>query len=580
MSSIDSGGPRKRWSTTAVERGAADELVDRLGLPPPLARVLAGRGLVDPDAAERYLNPRLSDVEDPYLLPSVEEGAVRVWKALDAGEHITVFGDYDADGVTATAVMVTVLRRLGGHVSHFIPRRDSDGYGLSEASLSRCLGQHDPALLITVDCGTCSAEAVRMAAARGIDVVVTDHHEVSGELAPALAVVNPRLRQGVEPVLAGVGVAFKFCHGLIKMARADGRDVADKVDLRHYLDWVAMGTVADVVPLVGENRILVRHGLARLDGPCSPGVDALKRVSSVRSPVRAHHIAFMLAPRINAAGRLDSADTALELLLTDDPRRAGELAGELDAANEERKRVEDATRADAEREIDAYFDPETHFGLVAGREGWHVGTVGIVASRLCRRYGRPAVVIAVEEDGRGRGSCRSIEGLDMVTALRECADELESFGGHRMAAGLVVKPGRLAAFKERFNAVCAGWLKGTDLRPVERVDAWLDSLGEADARLLEATDQLRPFGTANPRPVWGVRDVAVLGTPRVVGARHLKMQVAGGGSRMESIAFGMGDRVVPEGNLDVLFQLQSNTYMGQASLQLNVRDFRGAGEEH
>jgi len=574
VSSLDPGTPRKRWSTTAGDPATADALACELGMPRPLARVLAGRGLTDVDAAKRYLNPRLSNIEDPCLLPGVEDGAARLWKALDAGESITVFGDYDADGVTGTALMTTVLSRLGGRVSHFIPRRDTDGYGLSEDALARCLEQQEPSLVVSVDCGTCSGDAVRLAGTRGVDVVVTDHHEIAGEVAPAVAVVNPRLREGGEAVLAGVGVAFKLCHAVIKMGLAEGRERASKVDLRHYLDWVALGTVADVVPLVGENRILVRHGLTRLSGCCSPGVEALKCVSRVKGPVRGHHVGFMLAPRLNAVGRLDSAEAALELLLTNDAGRAEQLAEELNDANEERKRVEDAIRVEAEREIDEYFSAETDFGLVVAREGWHIGTLGIVASRLSKRYVRPAVVIGIEEDGRGRGSCRSIEGLDMVAALGECAGELEKFGGHCMAAGLTVKPGRIASFKERFNAVCAVRLEGTDLRPVERVDAWLDALGEADTRLFEATEQLRPFGMANPRPVWGVRDVAVLGAPRVVGGKHLKMCVAGGGSRMDGIAFGMGDREVPDGNLDVVFQLQTNTYMGQTSLQLNIRDFR------
>ncbi len=573
MSTLDSG---RRWAARDAAPAAADELVRELGIPRALACVLAGRGLKDAETARRFLTPRLSNIDDPYLLPGMEKGAARVWQALDDGESITVFGDYDADGVTGTALLVSVLRRLGGRVSHFIPRRDTDGYGLSEGALARCLEQHTPSLLVSVDCGTCSGDAVRLAADRGVDVVVTDHHEISGDVAPALAVINPRLSQGEEAVLAGVGVAFKLCHAVIKMGLSQDRAEATRVDLRHYLDWVALGTVADVVPLTGENRILVRHGLARLSGCCTPGVEALKRVSRVEGPVHAYHVGFMLAPRLNAVGRLDSADAALELLLTDDPSRAEQLAGELNDANEERKKVEDAIRVEAEREIDGHFRPEADFGLVVAREGWHVGTVGIVASRLCRRYARPVVVICVEEDGRGRGSCRSIEALDMVAALEECADELEKFGGHRMAAGLTVKPGRVEAFKARFNSVCAGRLEGTDLRPVERVDAWLDSLGEADARLFDAIEQLRPFGMGNPRPVWGLRELAVLGAPRVVGKRHLKLSVAGGGSRMQAIAFGMGDREVPDGKLDVLFQLQSNTYMGQTTLELNVRDFRAA----
>ncbi len=567
----------KRWQTVDVDDGAARRLADERNIPLPVARLLCGRGVCDPEDARDFLTPRLSSLSDPFLLPGMEVAVERIWRAVDGGERIAVFGDYDVDGVTGTALMVAVLTRLGGVALPFLPQRDLDGYGLSLGAVTRCIEDIQSSLIVTVDCGTCSEEAVAYARSRSVDVVVTDHHELSEPPASAVAVVNPRCSERAEfHCLAGVGVAFKVCHALVKRGLREERDGMRDIDLRQWLDLVAVGTVADIVPLTGENRILARHGIRRLTRTKSIGLRALKNVAGIDGDCTAYHIGFVLGPRLNAAGRLGSAAGALELLMTEDKGRAYEVARSLDADNRERRDIESRIKDQAVREIESYFSPENDYGLAVGREGWHIGTIGIVASRIVGRFARPAVVVGFDDEGRGRGSCRSIDAIDMVEVLQECAEHLVSFGGHKMAAGLVVEKERFESFRKRFNEVCTARLAGEDLRPRIRIDAWLDSLGEADRRMFDALESLRPFGMGNPMPVWGVRDVRAMGRPRVVGNGHLKLTVAGGGTQLDAIAFGMGDREVPESGIDVLFQLQENTFRGYTSLQMNIKDFRAS----
>jgi single-stranded-DNA-specific exonuclease len=563
----------RRW-TVAPETSGGDRLARACGLPSLVGRLLAARGWTDPEAVRAYLQPRLSDLSDPFKLPAMEPAVARIRRALARGEPIAVFGDYDVDGVTATALLVQVLERLGGRAAPFLPNRLTDGYGLGCEPLARCIDASGAGLVISVDCGTGSAEAVALAAARGVDVVVTDHHALSGDPAPAVAVVNPHCGTDEDlRALAGVGVAFKLCHALVKAGLEAGEDTARGLDLRDWLDCVAVGTVADVVPLTGENRILVRHGLERLACTESVGLRALCRVAAAQPPFTGYHVGYLLGPRLNAAGRMGSARDALDLLLTRNAGHAEELAQALDAANTKRRRIEAEMLQAARAQVDAGFDPARDFGLVAGRTGWHIGTAGIVAGRLVSVFHRPTVVVALEEDGAGRGSCRGIEGVDLIRALEACRDELETFGGHRMAAGVTLRRGRLEAFRERFNAACAAQMDGCVLGPVLHVDGWT-ALGELNVESAEALNPLRPFGVGNPEPLWGVRDVRVAGMPRVVGKDHLKFAVASGETVVDAIAFGMGACALPDGPLDVVFHLRENTFGGRCRAQLNVRDFR------
>jgi len=569
----------RHWVTVEADEAVAARLAGELGIPGQIARILVSRGMADTDQAKAYLHPRLSHLSDPFLFPDMRKAAERIWRAINGQEHIVVFGDYDADGVTSTALLVTVLNELGADTRAFLPSRHTDGYGLTPAALERCLAGRPVGLIVTVDCGTGSCEAVEQAAARGIDVIVTDHHEAARHVAPALAVINPKLapRESVG-LLAGVGVVYKLCQGLLAYGSEQGFETVEDCELRRHLDLVALGTVADVVPLVNENRILVHHGLSLLNSGPRPGIVALNRVAGVRTAIDCYHLGFLIGPRLNAAGRLGDAAPALDLLLSKDHASARRLAGKLDSFNRERKRIEEQIIQVAVETLATDYDPETELGIVVGGDGWHIGAIGIVAARLCGRYHRPSIVVSFDEHGIGKASCRSVEPVDIVTALADCEDLLDSYGGHRMAAGLTVRKEHFAAFRERFNTACRAQTNMEALKPMIQVDDWI-TLGEADQTLLESIEQLRPMGLGNPTPVWGVRGVTVVGNPRIVGKNHLKLTLAGGASQCDAIAFGMAGRDVPSGLLDVLFHLQENNYLGRRSIQLNIKDFRAATAE-
>ncbi len=563
------------WITAEADEARAVALASELELPLPISRILVARGLSDSGEAERFLNPRLSDLADPFDIIEMLVAVEHIWQAIQAGSRITIFGDYDADGVSSTALMVLVLQRLGATPEYYIPSRQDDGYGLTVDALTKAVEKTSPDLIITVDCGTNSNAAVTHARKLGIGVIVTDHHEcLESPPSDAIAVVNPKLGEcDAAKVLAGVGVAFKLCHGLVKHGNANGYAAVDGLDLRDYLDLVALGTVADVVPLMGENRILVRHGLLQIKASPRCGLSALIRVAGVRTEIDCYHLGFLLGPRINAAGRLGSAEPALKLLLSEDPSIAKRLAGQLDAANRERRRIEETIVQEAVAFLDTTFVEDTTFGLVVGSEGWHIGTVGIVAARLCSRYKRPAVVVAFDGDGLGRGSCRSVGSINLVEVLHACADLLESHGGHAMAAGVSIRRENMEAFRERFNTVCREQIKHDDLVERHVVDGWI-TFGEADKALLDAIGQLRPLGMGNPTPIWGTRNVRIMGRPRVVGKNHLKMTLVSGGSQLDAIAFGMAGRKLFKAPIDILFNVQVNNYLGRESVQLSIKDFR------
>lgn len=561
----------KIWRLVEADEPRTTVFAAALKLPPPVARLLVARGFTEPAAAEKFLRARLSDLSEPELLPNLSAAVVRIAQALGKREKIAVFGDYDADGLTSTALLVRVLRQLGGEVAAFIPHRLDDGYGLTAQALAKCIEQHQPQLIITVDCGTCSAEAIR---STRVPVIVTDHHDPAGELSPALAVVNPKLGEdtGLKQ-LAGVGVAFKLCHALLKHLRS--QKVTVTVDLKEYLDLVAIGTVADVVPLTGENRILVRHGLLRLAQTNKLGLTALMDVAGLAQNPDAWHIGFVIGPRLNAVGRLGNAHEVLELLLTEQPDRALELARKLDTANRERQAIEKSIAADAMREIDATFDPKRSFGLVVASTKWHPGVIGIVAARLVQRYRRPTIVLAEETDGTCRGSCRSIEEFHLVEHLAKCGDLLTRYGGHGLAAGVSLAKENLTAFRQRFNELASVTLAGLDLRPALRIDGWL-SLRETDDGLFDALDRLRPFGQQHPDPIWAARGVQVYGAPRRMAKDTLGLTLEGDGVLLRAIGFGMGQREIPTGLLDVAFHLRRETWQGRTSLQLQLCDFRAA----
>ncbi|MDD2519631.1 MAG: single-stranded-DNA-specific exonuclease RecJ [Kiritimatiellae bacterium] len=566
----------KRWVTAEADPRVAEDIARTHGFSRAMARALVTRGLVDHAEIEKFLQPRLADLTDPFSLPGMQTAVDLILSHIEQGSAILVYGDYDVDGVTATALMIQVLSGLGAVAVPFLPHRIEDGYGLGVETLHRCIENYHPNLIITVDCGTSSVEAVREAARLGIDVIVTDHHEPAAEgVAEACAIVNPKLGGGPEDIrmLAGVGVAFKVCHGLVKAARQRRMEAAEKLDLKTFMELVAVGTVADIVPLLKENRILVYHGLTLLNRTQSVGLRTLIEAAGISGYVDTYHIGFIIGPRINAAGRLGNAEAALELVLTEQEPRARILAQQLDDASRKRQEIEDKIVQEACSDLDGRFDAGRDFGLVVAHPHWHAGVIGIVASRIASRYNRPVVVIGMDDDGVGRGSCRSVPGFDLLKHLQQCSPMLRRYGGHAMAAGLEVDHSRIEEFAARFNEVCAATLSRVDQRRQLLVDAWITP-GDIGDPLYHDQNRLRPFGHSNPLPVWAIRNVTPLFPPRVIGGKHLKILFSMGGRQREAIGFGMGDREVPDGPLDIAFNLILNRYNGQEYLQLHLQDLR------
>jgi single-stranded-DNA-specific exonuclease len=538
--------------------------------------VLVQRGLTDPEAAAAWLDPKLKSLGDPFALPDLDRAVERLLEAIERGERVTVFGDYDVDGLTSATLLAEVLEVAGLAPRLFLPLRLEEGYGLSVDALDRCIAETEPKLIVTVDCGTGSVDAVHRAAAAGIDVVVTDHHAVGETLAPAVAVVNPR-RSPDERLhgLAGVGVAFKVAHGLLKKARERWPDAPwSGYDLKQALDLVALGTVADLVPLREENRTLVRHGLAALNRTRRAGLRALIQVAGIGAKViDTYEVGYLLGPRLNAAGRLGTAQTALNLLRSRSEEEAAALARELDAANRARQEVERGIVDELVSRVDRRMEQGAVFGVVEADREWHPGVVGITASRIMHRHYRPSIVIGIDDLGKAKGSGRSIPGFNLVEALDACGDLLIKYGGHAMAAGLEIAWENIDAFRERFNAVAAERLAGHALEPSIALDGWLD--GRAwGTETLDRMESLKPFGMGNPEPLWGCRGAAVAGEPRQVGKGHLKARFLCQGVTCDAIGFGLYERPLPPGPLDLAFHLRREEFRGRVSTVLHLKEFR------
>jgi single-stranded-DNA-specific exonuclease len=568
------GGARRRWVEASVDGEGAGRLAAALGLHPLAARVLAARDLAEPERAEAFLAARLQDLPDPFAMKGMEAAVARVVRAVEAGERIACYGDYDVDGVTSTALLSGLLRAVGADVVTYVPHRLVEGYGLNEAAVAKLAAQ-DVRLLVTLDCGITSAPEVRAASALGVDTVVVDHHTVPVELPAAAAILNPHQTGCGYPSkdLAAVGVTFALAMALRRRLRERGRfEGRAEPNLKDALDLVALGTVADVVPLVGANRILVRAGLETLARTRRPGLRALKRVAGIPEgvPVGAGQVGFRLGPRINAAGRLDDAGRGVRLLLASDPGEAQALAEELDRENQARQEIERTILAEALDDAAERVRGGAR-GLVLARDGWHAGVVGIVASRIVERFHRPAVLVALAE-GAGKGSGRSIEGFHLYDALAACAPHLARFGGHRHAAGVTVERERLAAFREAFEAHARARLTDEDLVPRCRIDGWI---GERDVtdRAAEDLARLGPFGAGHPEPVFALRGAA--GRARTVGANGAHLKLALG--RLDAIGFGLGDRLgACAGPLEAAFTIGFDEWDGARRLQLKLRDVRPA----
>jgi single-stranded-DNA-specific exonuclease len=554
------------WEAPTVDEQRAGALAVAVGIRPLTARILAGRGIVVAEAAARFLAPRLADLRPPDGMADLGRALDRLEAALAGGEVIGVFGDYDVDGVTTAAVLTAALRALGGQV---IPRAASRsaGYGLGPDDVER-FAAAGCRVLVTGDCGTSDIEALMACRARGIDAMVIDHHQVPSGEVPAHALINPHRPDDAFPFkgLASCGVAFYLAASLRSRLGARGNGF----DPRDLLDLVALGTIADLVPLVEENRILVSAGLRQLSARRRPGVDALCTAAGIESDGRAlsgHDVSFRLAPRLNAAGRLGEAQLALDLLLAPDAPTATRLAAELEDRNSERQRIQEIVWAEA---LAAATDQEDAPALVVGAEGWHHGVVGIVAARLVDRFARPAIVVGFH-NGAGRGSARTVAGVNLYEALTSCAGHLDKYGGHAAAAGMSVSVDRMDGFRRAFVAEAARQLLGRATPPM-RVDAVVD-LGDLDIAAAEELRRLGPFGAANAEPLFALEDVTAQSTRRV-GQGHLQLTLSHRGWVSDAIAFGMADHDPGRGaRIDLLATAEIDTYRGERRARLKVKRF-------
>ncbi|TYO99564.1 exonuclease RecJ [Geothermobacter ehrlichii] len=564
----------RRWrSRDETSSEAVGRLVSALGIHPLTARVLLGRAIDDEAAARAFFSPRLADLPDPFLLRGMPEAVERLTAALKRDEAIAVHGDYDVDGITATALLVAVLSRLGGRVDYHIPLRLKDGYGLSAAALKQAAGQGSR-VVVSVDCGVSALQEAELAASLGLDLIITDHHQPPETLPGATALVNPHQPGCAFPdkYLSGVGVAFMLLVALRRRLRQQGWFASrPEPDLRDWLDLVALGTVADLVPLRGINRAFVRHGLWLMERQPRPGIGALKRVAGVRE-VTAGAVGFRLAPRLNAAGRLEDAATGVRLLLSEDARQAGELAERLDAWNRERQQIEQQTFDAAVQKLAGL--PE-NYTIVLADDSWHQGVIGIVASRLVERYGRPTLLIALDGD-LGKGSGRSIRGFHLYQGLQQCADHLSGFGGHEYAAGFSLSRSAVGELAAAFERTARQLLAADDLRPVLLHDGVVQ-LDEIDPELVDELERLAPFGMGNPEPVFVAEQVELHRIETVGDGRHLRCLVRQAGTSLPAIAFNMGPQAESlRGFHDILFTPAFNRWNGRVSLQLRLKDLRPA----
>lgn len=565
--------PEIRWTLLPDQPDPQSLLQKELRLPPLLARLLVNRNLLTPEDAQRFLSSTLEDLRHPFGLKDVKRASRRIAEALYRKESICIFGDYDADGITGTALLVLFLEALGARVSFYIPQRRDEGYGMNVPALEKIKAQ-GASLVITVDCGISDVEEIRFARDQGIDVIVTDHHEVPERIPEAYALINPKQRDCPFPFkyLAGVGVAFCLIIGLRKLLREEGFWTdGPPPNLKDYLDLVAIGTLADIVPLVDENRIFVKYGLEVLGKSIRPGIIALKKACGVENgSVTPETISYRLAPRLNASGRLSQAEKAVRLLITSDQAEADKIAQDLSEENTRRQQIEAAIFKEACQMVESGGAPPRAIVLVS--PDWHPGVIGISASRLVEQYYRPAVLIALDGD-IGHGSARSIESFPIYDGLRHCEELLVRFGGHGYAAGLTIARDNIDTLREKLNALIESTLQPEDFIPKLYIDGRLE-LAEITESLIADIQALAPFGAGNPQPLF-VSDTFSAGTPFVVGNGHMKMRLAVERTNLEVIGFGMESRIPPPNSMvQVVFVPEINVWQGNRKIQLTVKDLQ------
>jgi single-stranded-DNA-specific exonuclease len=562
----------KTWRLLPLDK-RADELMHSLGISPIQAMLLANRGITSVKPALEFLDPRLESMADPMLMADMERAVSSVVSAITNQRKITVYGDYDADGLTSTALLVHFLSRFPLSVNWYIPNRLTEGYGLSEAALSR-IAANGTSLVITVDCGSSNASEVKFAKCMGLEVVVTDHHRVSADSMPDCPFVNPNRPDCRFPFknLAGVGVAFYLLVALRSTLRSKGFFIKlEEPDLREYLDLVALGTVADAVPLTGENRAFVKYGLVQMSKSKWWGIEALKTVCGCgNNHMTSEDAAFKLAPRLNAAGRIGDSTSGIRLLLAREPLETTTWIRALESANKKRKIEENRILAKAEKTAESMVIGKRTLFMAA--KNWHRGVIGIAASRLAEKFNRPTALVSIVGD-IAYGSARSVPSFDLHDALGKLAQLLNGFGGHAMAAGFSLDTNSIKTVEEAFEAIASETMESNPPPPEVLIDAEME-LRRIDGDFIYDLTGLAPYGEGNPEPRFIARRLRVI-SPRVVGRDHLKMEVADGDDIKEAIGFGMGEEKPPEGGLmDMVFTPEINSWQGVSRIQLRIADMR------
>jgi single-stranded-DNA-specific exonuclease len=568
----------KQWLVPGVDRRKLELFSKQLQVSTILASILLNRGINTLEEAKAFLESSLTELHNPFLMKDMDKAILCLHSALRYKCPIMIYGDYDVDGITGASVLVRVMRRLCANYSYYIPHRLKEGYGLSCETIYRAKEQGIK-IIITVDCGISACKEVDLANELGIQVIITDHHQTPDILPKATAILNPRQKDCPYPFksLAGVGIALKLSMALLASL---GFPVGENdPPLNDCLDLVALGTIADVATLLGENRVLVRHGLKQMTHSKKPGIIELKRVAGLEEEeIKSGHVGYLLAPRINAVGRLGNAAEAVELLTTDNYRLAFEIAGNLDRFNRERQEIEHGVMHEAFNKIEKEGHLERDYILVLSSPNWHPGVIGIAASKIVEAYHRPTILIA-EADGVGKGSARSIPSFSIFDALRACSCLLRNYGGHTAAAGLTIDSSEINLFRNQINQVGVEKLSREDLTPCIKVDAEVD-LDTMTPDLVEELEKCAPFGLGNPEPVFVARGLQIMQYPRIVGENHLKMKVRQRANRVpiEAIGFGMKtllNKVFPSlPRVDIAFNPHINNWTDKPRVQLRLKDVK------
>ncbi len=567
---------KTRWLVDAnVNRVEAQKIADAVGIPRIIVEILMKRNIVDSEDIRNFVFPEMANMYDPFLLKDIEVAVSRIIRAIERKERVMIFGDYDADGITSTSIMYKFLEEHGLHPYYYIPNRMNDGYGLSSQGIEFAVNNAID-LIITVDCGITGFAEVEYAGKKGIDVIITDHHEVTGGIPKAFAVVNPHRADDDYPFksLAGCGVVLKVIQALMKSMNED------ESKIEKYLDFVALGTIADVVPLTDENRIIIYYGLKKLAQTQNPGIRALCNVADIKlQKMTSYHIGYVLAPRINAIGRMTDASDAVKLFITEEQSVAHSLSVKLNDENRKRQEIDQQVFEEAINMIEADKLYEKNC-IIISSENWHEGVIGIVSSRLVEKYYRPVIMITLYDD-TGKGSGRSIPNFHLYNALTRVEDLLESFGGHKLAAGISIKRSNLPEFKKRFEKIASEIICTDDMVKNIEIDTEI-SLNQINEKLEDALKNLAPFGYGNPKPIFVSKEVNVIGYPILFKERHLRFVAEQNGTVFDAIWFNSGkevagsmiEKMVDSKNLsvDIVYTISRNEYQGKSEIQLQLKD--------